>query len=189
MTLRQIRIGNLEDIHQYDDADFDAAVETDQPIRAGTPSDSSDVMRLGDLSSIVKDPVEVIDISNPTELNSISGAPGSIVVAFQTNVAGNKNLITIYAYDSIGPAVDSPYIVDAPGSAGERWIAVAGEYSALDHYIKGDLTLDGDLSTSGTASISSLPTYSDNAAAISGGLSAGDLYRTGSDPDTVCVVH
>lgn len=31
--------------------------------------------------------------------------------------------------------------------------------------------------------------YADNAAAITGGLAAGDFYRTGGDPDLVCVVH
>lgn len=39
------------------------------------------------------------------------------------------------------------------------------------------------------ARVSSLPTYANNAAAVTGGLSAGDLYRTGADPDPVCVVH
>lgn len=34
-----------------------------------------------------------------------------------------------------------------------------------------------------------LPAYANNAAAIAGGLVAGNLYRTGGDPDTVCVVH
>lgn len=34
-----------------------------------------------------------------------------------------------------------------------------------------------------------LPIYANNAAAIAGGLSAGHLYRTGADPDVVCVVH
>jgi hypothetical protein len=31
--------------------------------------------------------------------------------------------------------------------------------------------------------------YADNAAALSGGLTVGSLYRTGGDPDYVCVVH
>ncbi len=35
----------------------------------------------------------------------------------------------------------------------------------------------------------SLSSYANNAAALAGGLVAGNLYRTGSDPDTVCVVH
>ena len=34
-----------------------------------------------------------------------------------------------------------------------------------------------------------LPVYANNAAAIVGGLAAGDLYRTNGDPDTVCIVH
>jgi len=34
-----------------------------------------------------------------------------------------------------------------------------------------------------------LAVFANNAAAISGGLVAGQLYRTGADPDVVCVVH
>lgn len=34
-----------------------------------------------------------------------------------------------------------------------------------------------------------LSVYADNAAAITGGLTAGAFYRTGGDPDLVCVVH
>lgn len=34
-----------------------------------------------------------------------------------------------------------------------------------------------------------LPVYANNAAAIAGGLTAGAFYRTGADPDVVCVVH
>jgi hypothetical protein len=34
-----------------------------------------------------------------------------------------------------------------------------------------------------------LPAYANNAAAVAGGLTAGAFYRTGGDPDLVCVVH
>jgi hypothetical protein len=34
-----------------------------------------------------------------------------------------------------------------------------------------------------------LPIYANNAAALAGGLTAGAFYRTGADPDVVCVVH
>ncbi len=34
-----------------------------------------------------------------------------------------------------------------------------------------------------------LPNYANNAAALAGGLVAGQLYRTAGDPDTVCIVH
>lgn len=37
--------------------------------------------------------------------------------------------------------------------------------------------------------VNKLYSYANNAAAIAGGLVAGDLYRTGADPDVVCIVH
>lgn len=37
--------------------------------------------------------------------------------------------------------------------------------------------------------VTGLQVYANNAAAITGGLSAGDFYRTGANPDVVCVVH
>ena len=37
--------------------------------------------------------------------------------------------------------------------------------------------------------ISGVPVFSDNASALAGGLTVGQLYRTGADPDTLCQVH
>jgi len=37
--------------------------------------------------------------------------------------------------------------------------------------------------------IANLATYANNAAAVAGGLVAGQIYRTNADPDTICVVH
>lgn len=34
-----------------------------------------------------------------------------------------------------------------------------------------------------------IPVYANNAAAVSGGLTTGNLYRTGADPDALCIVH
>jgi hypothetical protein len=34
-----------------------------------------------------------------------------------------------------------------------------------------------------------LAVFANNAAAVAGGLTAGAFYRTGGDPDVVCVVH
>lgn len=34
-----------------------------------------------------------------------------------------------------------------------------------------------------------LSVYANNAAAVTGGLSIGQFYRNGADPDVVCVVH
>lgn len=37
--------------------------------------------------------------------------------------------------------------------------------------------------------LGNVPQYANNAAAITGGLVAGDIYRTGGNPDTICIVH
>jgi hypothetical protein len=37
--------------------------------------------------------------------------------------------------------------------------------------------------------LGALAVYANNAAAKVGGLTTGDHYRTGADPDVVCVVH
>lgn len=42
---------------------------------------------------------------------------------------------------------------------------------------------------SGRIDLGPLPVYANNAAAIAGGLVVGAYYRTGGDPDLVCVVH
>lgn len=34
-----------------------------------------------------------------------------------------------------------------------------------------------------------IPTYANNAAAVAAGHTAGAFYRTGADPDVLCIVH
>lgn len=48
MALKQIRIGSLPDIIQYDDGDYDEAIDTDAPIKAGAPTDPDHVIRQTD---------------------------------------------------------------------------------------------------------------------------------------------
>ena len=61
MALRTLRVGSLENIHQYDDAEYDSALETDQPIKAGTPVDSNDVVRLSDIGDSATGPASSTD--------------------------------------------------------------------------------------------------------------------------------
>lgn len=44
-------------------------------------------------------------------------------------------------------------------------------------------------SSSTGLNLPTLSAYANNAAALAGGLVAGDLYRTNGDPDVVCIVH
>lgn len=47
----------------------------------------------------------------------------------------------------------------------------------------------GSIAVSGNVNLAGLSVHANNAAAIAGGHAVGDLYRTGGDPDVVCVVH
>lgn len=46
-----------------------------------------------------------------------------------------------------------------------------------------------ELDPATSINIPHIPVYANNAAAIAGGLSAGNLYRSGADPDVVSMVH
>lgn len=134
MATKCIRIGSADNVICYDDGDHSSALETDQPIKAGTPVDSDDVIRIEDLEDRLLPPVSVVNIDNPTELNTVAGALGAMVLAYQVVGASGLNESTLYAYDADGPAVNSPYIVDADGGGTERWVAIAGKYSAVVDY-------------------------------------------------------
>lgn len=45
------------------------------------------------------------------------------------------------------------------------------------------------LLTSQNITFANLPVFANNAAAQAGGLFTGSIYRTGADPDQVCIVH
>lgn len=51
MAKRTVRIGSLPDVFQYDDGDYDSAIETDHTIKVGTaPVAGVDVVRLSDIA-------------------------------------------------------------------------------------------------------------------------------------------
>jgi len=94
--------------------------------------------------------------------NVVTPAPA---ISFATNSAHsvtNSNGVGGWTY-SVGAAT--------------RWFGNAGFASNVNVLPSGGLKVVG------------LPIYADNAAAITGGLVAGQLYRSGADPDVVSVVH
>ena len=73
MALRQIRIGSLPDIGQYDDADYAKSMEVEDPISCtAAPVDVNDVVRLDDLGSYITGPASSAD-SNLVEFNGLTG--------------------------------------------------------------------------------------------------------------------
>lgn len=127
MALRQIRVGSLPDIGQYDDVVYDKSIAVEDPITcSAAPVAPNDLVRLQDISLL--SPVAVANVDNPVELALVAGTEGLIVLAYSSVAATGLNEYTLYAYDASGPALNSPYIVDAAGAGDERWIAIAGKY-------------------------------------------------------------
>ena len=54
MAIKHIRIGSMDNIHGYDNADFDEALETDEPIAIGAPVDPDHAARLADMTTTLE---------------------------------------------------------------------------------------------------------------------------------------
>ena len=186
MALRQVRIGPMDNIVQYDDGEFSAAIETDQPIKSGTPVAADDVLRLGDVGVGVGD---VIGPAASTDhaITRFNGATGKIV---------QDSLVTISDTGSVSlPAGQTVDGVDVSVHAANVDAHHAQSHNAASHsdIASSGANIDDAVTkrhTQGTdTSVGALTIYANNAAAIVGGLGVNDLYRTGGDPDLVCVVH
>jgi len=117
MTLRQIRIGSLPDIVQYDDADYNSAIETDQPIKAGKPIDLDHVLRLGDIADILY-PIGCIYISTlSTNPNTILGFGTWIRVAEAQYLVGFKTGDTDFGtVEATGGGKTHKHTIDVPST-------------------------------------------------------------------------
>lgn len=95
MAVRHIRIGSSQDVLSYDDADYDSALESDAPIKAGTPVDGNDVLRQDDIGVLVgnvKGPVSSTDHA----ITRYHGTTGKIIQdsALLLDDAGNLSKAT-----------------------------------------------------------------------------------------------
>jgi hypothetical protein len=150
MAIKQIRIGSMANIHQYDNVDFADAIDTrEEPIAIGDPVEEYHAVNLRSMNIGVL----VANVDNPTELALVQGKPGKLILAIQQG-AGSQDIFTLYAYDEIGPALNSPYVVLAAPPDGfapgyERWIAIGGKYSNQLQIINAQLIVN-ELSIRGT---------------------------------------
>jgi hypothetical protein len=76
MALRQIRIGGMDNVSQYDDGDYDKSISVEDPIECTAPPvAANDVLRLADVGTSVGDvfgPAGATD-SNIAEFNGVTG--------------------------------------------------------------------------------------------------------------------
>jgi hypothetical protein len=133
-------------------------------------------------------------------------AAGTVAIAKETlnSLSGTDAMLTLVEGDILSGTdkvriaagitdTDDGYLEIAVADNGTEPIYVR-QYTGTNAFttIARTLTLlDGSGNTiiPGVPNIANLAVYADNAAAIAGGLAAGDLYRTGGDPDPVCIVH
>jgi hypothetical protein len=129
----------------------------------------------------------------PDTLAVGNGTPGDVSGAVAMTglvLFGPSTYGAPYGYDydtEYGPAYDQYYTTFYSGAT-QDWSLTFPAGPGTSGQV---LTTNGSGVTywSSVLSGSGLTVYASNALAIAGGLTAGDFYRTGADPDVVCVVH
>ncbi len=85
------------------------------------------------------------------------------------------------------------FLSTSAAGAGTGWVfrdtATPANVVTILRTVGGVSSMGIGMTPNSRLAVSGLPIYANNAAAIAGGLAAGDFYRTGADPDPVCVVH
>jgi hypothetical protein len=143
-------------------------------IRPGAPTSSVDIAASGNVGIGTASPgvrLQVINTSGATEVARFftsdfsSGVAGS-GINIQTGAASGNSYTEIGALHSGGGVFDNLILQRGGGNVG---IGTTAPTSRLQ--------------------VVGLPAFANNAAASAGGLTVGAFYRTGGDPDLVCVVH
>lgn len=111
---------------------------------------------------------------------STASAGNARAVQFDGTLAASANNDTL-----VGLYLD--YSADVGAFTGVNTYALYQPASGKKNYFAGSVGV-GAVPTS-PLQVVGLPVYANNAAALAGGLTAGAFYRTGADPDPVCVVH
>lgn len=111
--------------------------------------------------------------------------PGATVTVY---LAGTTNLATIFLDNNTIPTpLANPFVANNNGT----WFfyVTNGRYDIV--FSGGGLAAPFTLSDVQAFDYNQiiLSVFANNAAALAGGLVPGQLYRTGSDPDNVCIVH
>lgn len=110
MVMQTVRLGSLPNILRYDDADYDAAIETTAPIKAGTPVDINDVLRLEDLPTIASMVLSDAVITDHAIVRGDGGARGVQDSAVILSDAGQIGINTVPSYALHVIEADSPTV-------------------------------------------------------------------------------
>jgi len=116
--------------------------------------------------------------------------------AFQVNARIGEKLAGLFGTpDYVAGSAGSSLQIDFGAASGNTYTrfsalsAGAGAWNDLVFQSNGGRVGIGTLAPTSVLHVVGLPTHANNAAAVGAGLTPGAFYRTGGDPDTVCVVH
>lgn len=126
--------------------------------------------------------IAILEINRNAATSGDTGFAALVGAATQSGI--NNALFSIYAANLAAAGTDKRLGIIAAATDG------ATNTGRWDFYTMnaGVLAIRFKIKKN-TVSMMGLPVYANNAAALAGGLVAGDCYRTGGDPDPVCVVH
>jgi hypothetical protein len=137
-------------------------------IRPGAPTSSIDIAASGNVGIGTASPTNIQ--SNSPVLHIFGTGPS---IRIQDSASGGDwNLIA-----RNGASTNLFRIYDNANAA-----------DRLDINASGNVGI-GTTSPTSKLQVVGLSVFANNAAAVAGGLTAGAFYRTGGDPDLVCVVH
>jgi hypothetical protein len=133
-----------------------------------------------------------IDLSNAQgdQGFNVSTPDGSLAVEVAGGVLINGSTIQLIKSNQLSVKMPGPnYDIEVSAASKTVGIGDTNGDSGNTTIVNDDTAQTISLNAANGISLSPLPVYANNAAAIGGGLVAGMLYRTGGDPDPVCVVH
>jgi len=115
---------------------------------------------------------------------------GSSYAAFRL-VSGTTNSSGLRLYSATATPSGGIYPLGTYiyNSIADGSISIWGEASGSKLYFGTNNILRMTIDNLGNVNLSNVSVYANNAAAIAGGLTVGTIYRTGGDPDTLCIVH
>ena len=131
--------------------------------------------------------------SQPAASNLSNGTTGTgaVVLANAPTFTANPTFASVTGSGAVveatGPTISAPTLSGHPTIEGVTSTGATGMGKLV--YNAGATLATATLDATTSASITNLPVFANNAAAITGGLVAGNLYRLGTDPDQICVVH
>jgi len=129
-------------------------------IRPGAPTSSIDIAASGNVG---------IGTASPSRNVTLNGASDALI---GLNSAAVEKMLVGYASTFDGFDVANAGVADL----------------FLIKRVSGNVGI-GTTSPTSKLQVVGLPVFANNAAALAGGLTVGAFYRTGGDPDPVCVVH